>query len=184
MLSLLVSLLHGHEGREVRLVVGENQRRAVAPVGRHLQGQVNPPERDGCEGCGDKQGRGRVELEGRGGPRSSQALWGWGELQLPICQAGEQWPPPGWAVVSAEGEACAKGLWKRALGAALPALSAPALPADCSLCLPFFSLTQEPEPGGRGGRCRGPWDQARTSWTGAGCLPLWGRTRGAGAPGV
>lgn len=54
LLPLLVSLLHGHKGREMRLIVGENQRRAVAPVGRHLQGQVNPSERDRGEGCGHK----------------------------------------------------------------------------------------------------------------------------------
>ena len=63
--SLLVSLLHGHEGREMRLVVGKNQRWAVASVGRYLQRQVNPPEGDWSERCRHKQRwGGHVELEG------------------------------------------------------------------------------------------------------------------------
>lgn len=50
----------------------------MAPVGRHLQRQVNPAERDGREGCGHKQGRGRVELWGPGGPVPPRPYAGWG----------------------------------------------------------------------------------------------------------
>ena len=47
LLTLLVPLLHGHQGGEVCLVVGQHQWGAVASVGGHLQGQVQTSERDG-----------------------------------------------------------------------------------------------------------------------------------------
>lgn len=49
LLSLLVSLLHGHQRREVSLIVGQDQRGAVAAARRHLQRQIEPSERDGSK---------------------------------------------------------------------------------------------------------------------------------------
>lgn len=48
-------LLHGHQRREVRLVVGQHQGRAVAFVGRDFQGQINPPEGNGGEGWNESR---------------------------------------------------------------------------------------------------------------------------------
>ncbi|TNN86868.1 hypothetical protein EYF80_002623 [Liparis tanakae] len=49
LLSLLVPLLHGHQCGEVSLIVGQDQRGAVAAAGSHLQRQVEPSERDGSK---------------------------------------------------------------------------------------------------------------------------------------
>lgn len=65
--SLLVSLFHGHKGREVRLVIGQNQGRTVAPVGRHLQGQVDPSKWDGRKCCGHRHGESWRARVGKGG---------------------------------------------------------------------------------------------------------------------
>lgn len=46
LLSLLVSLLHGHQRREVSLIVGEDQRGAVTAARRHLKWQIEPSKRD------------------------------------------------------------------------------------------------------------------------------------------
>jgi len=51
LLSLLVSLLHGHQGGEVGLIVGQYQRRTVTAVGRNLQWQVKPSKRNGGKSC-------------------------------------------------------------------------------------------------------------------------------------
>lgn len=45
-----VLLLHGHQGREVGLVVGQHQGRAVALAGWDLQGQINPSKWNRCKG--------------------------------------------------------------------------------------------------------------------------------------
>lgn len=49
LLSLLVSLLHGHQRGEVGLIVGQDQGGAVTAARGHLQGQIEPSERDGGE---------------------------------------------------------------------------------------------------------------------------------------
>lgn len=55
LLSLLVSLLHRNQGREVSLVICQHQRRAVASVGWHLQGQVKSSKGDGCKSYREKK---------------------------------------------------------------------------------------------------------------------------------
>ena len=47
LLTLLIPLLHGDQGREVCLIIGQHQGRAVTAVGGHLQGQVQPSKRNG-----------------------------------------------------------------------------------------------------------------------------------------
>lgn len=54
LLSLLVSLLHRDQGREVSLVICQHQRRTVASVGWHLQGQVEASKWDRCKSCKEK----------------------------------------------------------------------------------------------------------------------------------
>lgn len=49
LLSLLVSLLHGHQCREVSLIIGQDQRGAVTAARRHLQGQIEPSKWDGSK---------------------------------------------------------------------------------------------------------------------------------------
>lgn len=48
-----VPLLHGHQGREVSLVIRQHQGRAMAAGSRHLQRQVDASEWDWSEGCSD-----------------------------------------------------------------------------------------------------------------------------------
>lgn len=54
LLSLLVSLFHRDQGREVSLVICQHQWRAVASIGWHLQGQVEAPKGDWCKCCKEK----------------------------------------------------------------------------------------------------------------------------------
>lgn len=49
LLPLLVSLLHGDQGRKVSLIVGQDQRGAVTTGRRHLEGQIEPSKWDGSE---------------------------------------------------------------------------------------------------------------------------------------
>lgn len=49
LLSLLISLLHGHQRGEVSLIVGQDQRGAVTATRRHFQGQIEPSKWDGSE---------------------------------------------------------------------------------------------------------------------------------------
>lgn len=49
LLSLLISLLHGHQGGEVGLVISQHQWGTVTAVRRHLQRQVQPSKRNGSE---------------------------------------------------------------------------------------------------------------------------------------
>lgn len=49
LLALLVSLLHGHQCGEVRLIVGQDQWGAVTAARGHLEGQIEPSKRDGSK---------------------------------------------------------------------------------------------------------------------------------------
>lgn len=49
LLPLLVSLLHGHQCREMSLIVGQDQGGAVAAARRHLEWQVEPSKRNGSK---------------------------------------------------------------------------------------------------------------------------------------